>query len=133
MANTKPQWPNCYITFHPQTFDTLQRITNATGLSTSQIVEQLLNTHMRELYEYADWIEHQGGGTWERGVDVLARYGPHSLTTEMQRLDPTYHPPRARVRADRNNKVRFDEADMAALHAILQEWKPKQAGKGARQ
>jgi hypothetical protein len=132
MANTEPQPPSYYITFNPQTFDTLQRITDATGLSTSQIVEQLLNTHMPELYEYADWIEHQGGETWERGVHALASYGSHSLTTQMQRLDPTYHPPQARMRADMS-KLRFDEADMAGLHTILKNWKAKQAAKGARQ
>ena len=96
MANTKPQWLSCYITFHPKTFETLQRITSATGLSTSWIVEQFLNAHMPELYEFADWIERQGGETWERGVQALASYGPHSLTTKMQRLDPTYQSQQAR-------------------------------------
>lgn len=115
MASTKLQRPNRYITFDPQTFDTLQRITEATGLSTSHIVEQLLNAHMPELYEYADWIERKGGETWDRGVHALASYGPHTLTTKMQHLDPTYQPPEVRF------ATALSPAEVEGLRVMLAE------------
>jgi methionine synthase I (cobalamin-dependent) len=136
MASTKPQRPHRYITFDPLTFDALKRVTDATGLPLSHVVWQLLRSHVQELDEYAAWIERQGGETWDRAVHALASYGPHTLTTKMQRLDPTYQPPEACVRADMNQMdeaALLGEADMAALHTMLNKWMTKQAVKGAQQ
>lgn len=120
MANTKPQRPNRYITFDPLTFDVLTRITESTGLSLSHVVGQLLNAHMGELCEYADWIARQGGELRDRGIHALASYGPHTLTTEMQRLDPVYQPPEALFAA----ALTSDE--VADLRALLAERKARQ-------
>ncbi len=127
MANTKPQRPHRYITFDELTFDALTRACDATGLSLSHVVGQLLRAHVQELDEYTAWLKRQKGDTKARGIHALASAGPNDLITELRQLDPAYRGPDVQLLAAGAGVLAGTE--LADLRTMLAEWKAKQTAK----
>lgn len=124
MANTKPARPNRYVTFDPLTFDVLTRACDASGLSLSHVVGQLLRAHVQELDEYTAWLKRQKGDARARGIHALDSYGPNDLITELRQLDPAYKGPDVQALAAGAGVL--TGAELAELRAMLAEWKARQ-------
>lgn len=122
MDQDKKSRPRILVTFDQLTFELIHEAAEATGLPASHIVNQLMRVHVEELIEFNGWIKQQDGDARARGIHALEQYGPHTLITELQRIDPAYQPPASR----------FQSALEKDLQDMLADWKAKQAAKGAK-
>lgn len=100
MSNDKPKRPNKFITFEVLTFELLQRVTDATELTTSQVVGSLLQAHVQELTEFCQWIEmlHDDVSDRDRemrkkAIHALKNYGTSDLITALKTIDREYAAP----------------------------------------
>ena len=128
MDQDKKPRPRILVTFDQLTFDLIHEASNATGLPASHIVNQFMRVHVEELIEFNSWIKspNKEFDAFARGVHALEQYGPHTLITEMKRIDPMYQPPAERMRAE------LDQVDVSDLLAMVSEWKAKRAAKGGQ-
>lgn len=125
--------PRANVTFHPDMFAALEEASQASGLSISHIVDQLLGAHLGELFGYATWLKkQQSGNKRERAVHLLEVYGPEDLLTGIRMyVDPDFEPTvtpttqRLEQRYLPKPAESLTTQDVQDLRTMLDEWRAK--------